>query len=241
MIARKDEQISALVNQVETLTKTVTARVEPETKPAPPEKPEFTAQDWEDDPEGCSDALYDYREAVKEYNATIEKEEAEATSKQAETELKALHTKDFADEVAETPALNYPQIRQLLSNFFFNPETGFSKRPDGVLRATRELKRQAKEQGIDLSTFGAGADVKPAKQEPSEKKETISPEDAARKGAQDEAARNKRVQQGTMHAGGKSGGEKAVSLNAQQKEVARRFGVSEEVYAKTIKALGGKK
>jgi hypothetical protein len=234
MIAKQTEQINTLLEVNKRLTEKATAQPEPQ--PEAPAKPQFTAQDWEDNPEACTDAMIEYRESVKSFEQQTQEKQQQTVQQKTQAELKAMHEADWSEEVQENPFLNNPQVRQTWSQIFYS---GLHKKPDGVLRATRELRRQAKQRGVDLNQFVPGQE-KPA--EPEKKAPEIDPAEAARKGAEDEAARQKRVKQGTMHGGGKGGGQQKVSLTPAQIAVAKKMNITDmDLYAKTIQAMKGGK
>ncbi len=230
MYTNQQEQMNAILEQNKILTEKMTA--EPEIKKDPPQKPQLTAQDWEDDPEACNEAFYDYRKE----NDAFENDQAQAAEEKQTSEttanLQAVHQKDWVYEVAETPALDNPQLKQVWADIYY--KGGFSTQQDGVIRATREFKRQAKEQNIDLATFGQAPNEEPPKEEP------IDQEEAKRKGAEDEQARQQRVRSSAMQSSTNQSKSSTTTLSATQKATARRFGVSDEAYARTLKSMGGK-
>lgn len=227
MIAKQTEQINTLLEVNKKLTEKATAQPEPQ--PEAPAKPQFTAQDWEDNPEACTDAMYDYRKQIEAFEQQTQEKQQQTVQKQSESELKAQHEADWAEEAQENPFLNDPRVRQTWSQIFYS---GLHQKPDGVIRATRELKRQAKLNKVDLNQYVPG-------QKPDE---PADPAEAARKGAEDEAARQRRVKQGTMHGGGKGGGQQKVSLTPAQIEVAKKMNITDmDLYAKTIQAMKGGK
>lgn len=233
MISKKDEQIAVLVDQVKALTETVVKpKVEAET-PHPPEKPSLTAADWEDDYEGCTNIVLDYREKLKEFNETTERERTQTEQQKESSNIQAIHQKDYAEECDELPALTDPKIKQVFANIYYDPASKLNTKPDGVFRAVKELKRQAKERGVDLTTFGKT-------KEPDKPAAPPTPDPI--KIAEDEAARKARVSISAMHTGGKQSTDgKAAPLTAAQIDVARKFGLNPEAYAKTLAAMPGRK
>ena len=217
MLGKKDAQIETLVDQVRALTETVVRPKIEEAEPQPPQKPTFT------------NSVIDYRERLKEF--TSEKEQAIAQMEQQKTvsNIQAIHQKDYADECEELPALTDPNIRQVFANIYYDPKVQFNTKPDGVFRAVRELKRQARERQIDLSAFAPAQQVKAQQAE-------------AEKVKADESARKDRVAVSAMHTGGKQSTDVSTTLTSAQKDVARKFGLSDDVYAKTLAAMprGGK-
>ena len=233
VLVKKDEQISVLVDQVRALTDKVVKPVEEVQKKPPPEKPRFTAQDWEDDYEACDAAMYKYYRESEDFESWQKSELAKIENEEKTSTIQAIHQKDYADECAELPALTDPKIQKVFANIYYDPANKFNAKPDGVFRAVKELKRQAKERNIDLSTFGQ------APAEPEQTKET-APDPA--KVAADESARKARVATGTMHTGGKQSTDGAApSLTPAQLDVARKFGINPETYAKTLAAMPGRK
>jgi hypothetical protein len=239
MLAKKDVQIETLVDQVRALTETVVKPKEEPASPQPPQKPTFTAAEWEDDYDGCTNAVIDYRERLKEFNSEAERTQAQAEQQKTVSNIQAIHQKDYADECEELPALTHPKIRQVFANIYYDPKNQFNTKPDGVFRAVKELKRQAKERKEDLATYAPG--YTPQASNPAADA-AQSQQAAAEKLKSDESARKARVEASVMHTGGKQSKEVSTTLSAAQKDVARKFGISEDVYAKTLAAMpGGKK
>ena len=238
MIAKKDSQIETLVDQVRALTETVVKPKEEPAAPQPPQKPTFTAAEWEDDYDGCTNAVIDYRERLKEFNSELERTQVQAEQQKTVSNIQAIHQKDYADECEELPALTDPKIKQVFANIYYDPNNRFNTKPDGVFRAVKELKRQAKERKVDLATFAPGY-TPPSSTPPADSQ---AQQAEAEKIKSDEAARKNRVAAGAMHTGGKQSKDISTTLTAAQKDAARKFGVSEDVYAKTLAAMpGGKK
>lgn len=238
MIAKQNEQINTLVATNQQLQKKV---IDPDPEPeplTPPEKPTFTQEQWDDDPESCSNAMYDYRESLKEHEGQVVAQEEEKQNKvnaghmqKAVNESWELST-DVMPELAEKDESGnwkYPKARQAWEVIYRSPDLGLANDPNGPLKATRALRNHMKEN--DLSFDGQ---PKPPRSNPKP-----DPAEAAARGAEDEAARQKRVKAGTMHTGGKGGGQKSVQLSDEQKRVCKQMNISEKAYAESMSALGG--
>jgi len=234
MIAKKDDQLESLVDQVKVLTEKiiqpaeVIEPTEPKVAPTPPDPEEM---EWNE----YTDAKIQYFEDLKTYNADVQKSkddivkaETEAAQAKELSNIQAIHAKDYAEEAEELPILKENEtVRNKWAEIYYSPENAFNTKVDGVLRATRALKALARKDGVDLLTFG--------KKPESPKEPIIDPE----KLKADEASRLKRVDAGAMTGSNKSPGTET-KLTADHIQAAEKFGVSPESYLKTFKALGGK-
>jgi hypothetical protein len=223
IIAKQNEQIAAQAAQIQKMSepKKQVENLEP------PEKPTFTADQWDDDPEGCNEALYNYRDQVKEFNGKLAAKEQESAAKTRASQLQAAHKESWDLSVDIMPELaGDEKARNAWAVIFNNQQSGFANDPNGPLKATQALRRFMKEKKLSFDNKPT-----PPKEDPAA---------SAAKGAADEASRQKRVSAQGMHTGGKGGGKQAVQLTETQRAVCRKMNVSEKAYAETLAAMGGK-
>ncbi len=224
MIAKQNEQIASQAAMIQKMSE---PKVEPE-QLTPPEKPVFTNNQWDDDPEGCNEALWNYRDEEKAFNKKVAAGETEAKTEADTAATQAAHKESWDLSVDVMPELaGDERARQAWSTIFNNPETGFANDPNGPLKATRALKNFMKEK--NLSFGDPPAETKPDS--------GPDPAEAKKEGAADEAARQNRVKKQGMHTGGKGAGNKAVQLTDAQKNHCRQKNISEELFASTLAAM----
>lgn len=235
-IAKLTEQNNKLVEKLEQKA------APPAEELSAPEKPVFTQDQWDEDPQGCNEALYEYYDQRREYDTKVQEQDQQAADTQQATKLKAAHDDSWNLSVEIMPELaDHPKARDAWTRIFNHPDTDYASDPNGPLKATRDLRKFMQEKGLSFDA-PAAADTPPPQDDPpaNDAPPAQDPADAARQGAEDEAARQTRVRRQAMHTGGR-GGQQTIQLSPEQKAACKAMNVSEEAYAESLAALEGGK
>lgn len=206
MFARQQEQINSLLEMNKRLVDKGSEKQEPEQKPV------FTAEQWDDDPQGCNEALMNWH-----MQQTESKKQAETQqSMQRMNEIRAKHQADLDAEASRYDFLSDEagDAKQEWNRIYLDPSLGLAKKEDGVFRATLELMKRKPDY------------FKPKAAEP----------DPAKVKA-DESARVERVAKHFVEGSGSRQSEKKITLTPEQRQACVRMGVSEQAYIDTIKAM----
>ena len=232
LMAKQQEQINTLtaVNQKLAEPKA------PVKEPGPLVKPEFSAAEWEDNPEACTDALYKYNRTIEKQQEQAQAHEQQEQTRQQTTQLQQAHNTGWNTVLKVMPELNTNEPTEL-RNIYAKHFAAVKGDPLGTLKAMNAMEKDPRAQAILKE---ARADVQA--KEPVTNAEPTAAEVAAAKakGAADEKARSSRVKAGVMHGSGKGGGQQKVSITPDQHRAAQQFGVSDEAYMESFKAMGGK-
>ena len=228
MVQSLSEQNKALMEQNKALIEKQSKPVEPVN---PPEKPVFTPAQWEDDCQGCTEAIIQYNDEVKQYHGTIENQKKEQQIQSEQQKIQSAHAEswalstDYFPELAEMENGQFknPDLRNAWATVFNSPDTGYKNDPNGPLKATRDLKRFITEKGLK---FGKQEEAKPVEPEPKAKN------------LEEENARLSRIVKGTMHGAGQTKiGDKKINLTKEQLQACERLNCSPEAYAASLSAL----
>lgn len=225
--------IGVIAKQTEHINTLLEASKTKEPDPEPPAKPEFTQAEWEDNPAQCTQAMYEYNRDVDAKSEAERTAQANAQRQKQVGKIQAAHNEGWKAVLEAVPALNTNEntpLRSLYAQHF----SKVNGDPMGTIKAMNALKNDPRAKAF-LTPANA-----PAKAEPKPPGQTAQSIEAARaKGAADEKARQSRVQSGVMHGSGKGGGQQKIALTPAQRSAAHQFGVSEESYAASLKAMGG--
>lgn len=229
------EQNKILMAQNQAMQEKLMKPKEPDPVIEEPEKPVFTAAQWEDDYQGCTEAVIAYNESlrhVKEKKASFENERK---AKEYQEQIKNSHADSWTLSTEVFPELaemeggeyKYPELRTAWATIFGDPSTGYQSDPNGPLKATTALKKFIQQKGIDFKKV----------KEP--KKVEVVKEDDKVKKLEEENARLSRVVTGTMHGSKPTGNKTKINLTAEQLQACDRLNCSPEAYAASLSALGG--
>ena len=225
VIAKQTEQINTLLE----------SNKPKEPAPEPPAKPEFTQAEWEDNPAQCTQSMYEYNREIETRTEAEHTAQATAHDQEQLGKIQAAHNEGWAAVLEAVPALNTNESTPLRSMYAQHFEA-VKNDPMGTIKAMNALKKDPRAQ-----EYLKPAPIKdPAPEQiPASQQAPADLEAAKVKGAADEKARQSRVQAGVMHGSGKGGGQQKIALTPAQRSAAHQFGVSEESYAASLKAMGG--
>ena len=199
--------------------------------PSAPEKPVFTQNQWDDDPQGCNEALFEYYDKKRVYESQINEDSERAASEQQKKLLEASHQEAWTISLEIMPELKTNEkARKAWAAIYNHPNAGFANDPNGPLKATTALRKFMAEKKLSFD------DTPSAEQQTTDPKPDNNTE-TARRAAEDEAARQRRVRNQAMHTGGK-GGKSTINLTPEQVSVCRQMNISEQSYADSLAALG---
>jgi len=228
------EQNKTLMSQNQAMQEKLMKPKEPDPVIEEPKKPVFTAAEWEDDYQGCTEAIISYNDSVREVKAKRASFENERKEKDHQNQIKNAHADSWAlsadvfPEIAEMEngQYKYPELRTAWATIFGDQSTGYQNDPNGPLKATTALKKFIQQKGIDFK--------KP--KEPA-KVEVVKEDDKVKK-LEEENARLSRVVTGTMHSSKPTGTKSEINLTAEQLRACERLNCSPKAYAESLSALG---
>lgn len=227
-------------DQINTLTAVNQKLAEPKTpvkEPKPLVKPEFTAAEWEDNPQACTDALYQYNRTIEKQQEQAQAHEQQEQARKQTSQLQQAHNTGWATVLEVIPELNTNEPTEL-RNLYAKHFEAVKGDPLGTIKAMKALREDPRAKTILSEARAATTDTPDAATQQAPTAAEVAA--AKAKGAADEKARSSRVRAGVMHGSGKGGGQQKVSITPDQHRAAQQFGVSDEAYMESFKAMGGK-